>query len=157
MPDMGVDILHVDINSTFDDPTNDVIYVKSKDGKVFSNSLFQSNWQEVDPVPSEEKDLDKCATDWVEADRPPVGNNVVDSAGVRIERPSNLILRCYVLLDDGSLQAWVYYISSLGFMGVAMARSLYILPGAVIGVILGYFVVRLINKRISSVKAENAS
>jgi hypothetical protein len=110
-----VDIAHVEITSTLPDPTGDTIFVKAKDGEVYSNTLFQSEWSIVDSVPTWDKESPyDCTGEWLAPsashmwDRPPVEKGVVDSYGALFERPVSTIVRCYVLLDDGSLEVWVH-------------------------------------------------
>lgn len=100
------DILQVDIQSTRDDPTQDILYVAAEDGRIFSNTLFQASWQPVAAAPQPEDQSTSCTSG--RRDGPPVKSGIVSSAGFRFERPLSTILRCYVLLDDGRLQVWTH-------------------------------------------------
>ncbi len=114
-PKETVKIAHVEINSTLFDPAGDIVFVADKEGDVFSNTVFQSEWSVVDPVPTwDNNHISNCTAEklgpteshmW---DTPPVEKDVIDSAGIIFERPVSTIVRCYVLLDDGSLEVWVH-------------------------------------------------
>jgi hypothetical protein len=149
LPEKIVDIIYVDVNENFDDiekfydPTNDVVYVVSDSSTVYSNTLFHTSWEVVNPIPTWDYEPTKCATEWLKEDTPPLEGSVIDSAGVRIERPTNLKLRCFVLFADGSIQFWEYHIDSLGFMGESMNRAFYVLSGGIIGIIVGFIALRV--------------
>ncbi len=57
MPEKPVAFLHVDWNSTLDDPTNDVLYVKSDAGHVYFLRVGEKTWQLMEPLPNGEIEL----------------------------------------------------------------------------------------------------
>ena len=131
------DILQIDIQSTLDDPTNDILYVVSENGTVYSNTLFQDNWNWVEAIPENNFEFPLCATEW--NDHPPVKNGLLDSAGVRFERPLSTILRCYVLFTDGSLQIWTRSTDFGSLMAMEITSGLI---GLVIGILISIFIWR---------------
>jgi hypothetical protein len=151
-----VAISHIEFHSYFDDPTGDIVYITTKNGKIYSNTLFQKDWMLIEDIPNFEKDYTSdCAPTWAGAqsdsqiwDPPPTGNNVHDSAGIRFEHSLAIDVRCYVLLDDGNLEVWarednagsagifafIYYAQAFGCLGI------------IIGIIIGVLVIRFRNK-----------
>jgi hypothetical protein len=153
-----VDIVHIDIQSTLDDPTGDILYVASKEGIVYSNSLYQDKWLVIDPVPNWDDDptnLTECATEWADhplAAPPSVDGVVVDSAGVRFERPLSSIWRCYVLLDDGRLQVWVHSSNVFDLLANWRSKIICTAIGGMLGIITGVFIVRFRKQKAEKVE-----
>lgn len=144
-----VDIAHIEINSNLDDPTGDIVYITDKYGIVYSNTIFQNKWETVDPIPNWENDfnISNCTKErlgpnashiW---DNPPIEKGVIDSAGVLFERPISIIVRCYVLLDDGNLEVWVHSEDAMSLMKVEGPKILFTILGAILGIITGLVIV----------------
>jgi hypothetical protein len=140
------DILQIDIQSTLDDSTDDTLYVVSENEKVYSNTLFQDNWKLVDSIPENNFEFPLCATEW--NDHPPVKTGLVDSAGVRFERPLSTILRCYVLFTDGSLQVWTRSTDLGGLIAMEITSGLI---GLVIGIIVSISIWRKMRNTASRI------
>ncbi len=150
-----VGIAHVETISTLADPTGDTIFVKDKNGEVYASTLFQSKWSAVNPVPAwDNENLYECTGEWLAPsgshmwDSPPV-DNVIDSYGVLFERPVSTIVQCYVLLDDGSLEVWVHSGNAMDMMAGIVMKTVYIMIGAIIGIIFGVMIIRF-RKRAAS-------
>jgi len=149
-------IEHVDIHSTLDDPTGDTIFLMGEDGEVYSNTLFENEWLLVEAMPEwETSQASKCAPEWPGApsdaqiwNPPPVSKNVVDSFGVRFERPFSIIVRCYVLSGDGSLEVWIREDSgeSMGLFEYVFYAQVFGCVGVIAGIIIGVFINRLRRK-----------
>ena len=150
-------IEHIEIISTLPDPIGDIVYVSNKDGIVYSNTLFQSSWSAVAPVPVWDNDYaSDCATEkdnpsdshmW---DNPPIENGVIDSASFRFERPVSTIVRCYVLLDNGNLEVWTHSGNAMDLMAHNFIKLMYGVFGALIGAIIGIVILRARNRAIIS-------
>ncbi len=141
-PQSAVSILHVAIRSSLEDPTGDIIYIATKDGTVYGNSLFQQSWLSVAPSPDwNNTGISKCATVW--DDHPPVGGGVIDSAGVRFERPISTILRCYVLMDDGSIQVWVHSANGMDLFKNISSKMGVGAFGGILGIAAGVLIIIL--------------
>ena len=154
-PKETVDIAHVEIVSTLEDPAGDTIFVKDKNGEVYSNTLFQSKWSEINTVPAWDKESPyECTGEWLAPsdshmwDRPPV-DNVVDSYGALFERPVSTIVRCYVLLEDGSLEIWVHSGNAMDLLAGIALKTVYIIVGVTIGIVIGVMIIRF-RKRAKS-------
>jgi len=160
-PSTMVDIVHVDIQSSAEDPTGDILYAATKTGEVYSNTLFQSNWRSVEVIPASNNnwdinwDITECAPKWSTPtdahmwDSPPVEKKVIDSAGIRIERPASIIARCYVLSDDGSLEVWVHSGNAMDSAVGDFSKMVYALLGVLLGIVIGIVIIRL-RKRAKS-------
>lgn len=88
-------------------------------------------------IPLEEDEPVACATEWEEP--PPLGQEALDSVGVRFERPISAIERCYVLLDNGSLQVWTRatdVFTLMRIIGISTGT------GIAIGIAIGILVAR---------------
>jgi hypothetical protein len=151
-----VDIAHVEIMSTLPDPTGDTIFVKAKDGEVYSNTLFQNEWSIVDPIPTwDTESLYDCTGEWLVPsdshmwDAPPVDKGVVDSYGALFERPVSTIVRCYVLSDDGSLEVWVHSGNAMDLLAGVFMKIVYGTIGAIIGIVIGVIIIRFRRKAVS--------
>lgn len=150
-------IEYVDIKSSLDDPTGDIVYVATEDGKTYANTLFENDWLLVEPVSTSENDhTSNCAPEWPDApsnapiwDPPPVTENVLDSAGVRFERPFSIIIRCYVLSDDGNLEVWIREdnASSMGLFEFVHYAQVFGCLGVIVGIIVGILLLRLKTKK----------
>ena len=138
------------------DPTGDIVYVSDKDGKIHSNTAFQNEWSVVEPVSTWESDRPADCTSkrlgpteshlW---DNPPVEKGVIDSAGVLFERPVSTTVRCYVLLDDGSLEVWVHSGNAMDSMAGESQKLVFGFFGLILGVIISVIVIRY-RKRAAS-------
>jgi hypothetical protein len=151
-----VDIVHVEIASTLTDPTGDTIFVKDKNGEIYSNTVFQNKWSVVDPVPTwDNKSPYSCTGDYLAPsgshmwDRPPVDKSVVDSYGALFERPVSTIVRCYILFDDGSLEVWVHSGNAMDSLAGIFTKMVYAIIGVIIGIIIGIIIIRF-RKRAAS-------
>jgi len=148
------EISFVEIKSNLLDPSGDVLYVTSEDGESFSNYLFEAEWSVVYSPPTWNNSLSKCGAErlgptkshmW---DVPPVEKRVIDSAGVYFDRPVSIIVRCYVLLDDGSLEVWVHSGNAMDSLAVEFLKILYVIVGVIFGIIIGVIIIRY-RKRVS--------
>lgn len=151
-----VNIEFIEIKSTLFDPTGDIVYVSDKDGIVYSNTTFQTEWLVVEPIPTWENNyLIDCISErlgpnkahiW---DNPPVKRTVIDSAGVIYDRPLSTIVRCYVLLDDGSIEVWVHSDDFLRYLAFDFFKKVFPLFGSILGVII-YVIVKRNRKKAAS-------
>ena len=104
----------VDINSTLNDPTGDVVYVSDENGIIYSNEIFNNTWSPIEAGSNWETEYAKDCTQRLAPyntpiwDKPPVEQDVIDSFGVIFERPFSIIIRCYILFDDGNLEVWIH-------------------------------------------------
>ena len=144
-----VKIVHVEIKSTLPDSTGDIVYVSDKDGVIYSNTTFQSEWSILEPVPTWNNDrLSKCTneklgtTDSHMWDAPPINKQAIDSLGLAIERPVSTIVRCYVLLDDGKLEVWTHSGNGMDLTAGEFTKIMFGVFGAIIGVIIGIGIIR---------------
>ena len=113
---------------------------------MYSVVIFEDEWTLIENpqgLNSIDRDLD-CAPDWPNApsdspiwESPPVSSNVLDSFGVRFERPLSIIVRCYVLLDDREIEVWTRRDDANQLMGF------------VVGLLLSFFVIRFLDNRKS--------
>jgi len=53
-PEKVMSILYVDVQTTLDDPTSDIVYVKADSGQVYFISVGQRDWQTLPSLPSGE-------------------------------------------------------------------------------------------------------
>jgi multisubunit Na+/H+ antiporter MnhB subunit len=137
-PPLGAkDIVQVEIIRTLTDPTDDVLYIYTDGGQLFSNILFQKEWYPVEVAPKNDYEFPKCATEW--KDHPPTKSEIIDSIGVRFERPISTILRCYVLYKNGTLQVWTRSTDVYSWMITIVAGGLL---GFIIGITTGVTIVR---------------
>ncbi len=153
-----IGIAYVNIQSYLEDPTGDILFVETNNGEVYSNTIFQSNWILVEPVPIwNDSFITECAPEWTGPtnahmwDPPPVEKSVIDSAGVRFERPMSTILRCYVLLEDGTLEVWIHSGNAMDLLAGEILKKMYPLFGVVLGIATGVIITRL-RKRAKSPK-----
>lgn len=147
-----VGIVYVEVNSFLEDPTGDTIYVSTKDGFIFSNTLFEEEWLLVESVPVWETErTSACAPVWPGApsdaqiwESPPTEKNILDSTGIRFERPVSIIVRCYVLSDDGSLEVWVRGddLEKAGIAAFVFYAPCLGIIGLLVGIIIGVYIVR---------------
>jgi hypothetical protein len=86
------------------------------------------------------KHITKCVTDW--DDHPPIDEAILDSAGVRGERPLSTILRCYVLFDNGSLQVWTHKSDAMSLIMNELGKVLLVIAGSILGLIGGILIAR---------------
>ncbi len=159
VPSNAAQIKFVEIKSYLFDPTGDIVYVADNDGNVYSNTVFQNEWSMVSSIPEwENKRPDNCTSErlgpteshlW---DNPPVAKGIKDSAGVIFERPVSTIVRCYVLLDDGSIEVWVHSGNAMDSMAGEFLKLLFAFFGLIIGIIISVIVVRY-RKRAASLPA----
>ncbi len=142
-PATPVSIAYLDINSMQDDPGGDVLFIEAVDGKVYSLRLFEDQWELVDQVPDSSNVgyIENCAIDWPSP--PLVEEGIIDSVGIRIDHALATILRCYVLMDDHSLQVWVHSSDAWDLFDVIKMKVIL----ATIGGVLGITVVFLIQLR----------
>jgi hypothetical protein len=133
----ATDILQIDIHASLTDPAEDVLYVTAEHKQLFSNTLFQKDWHLVESVPENDYEFPLCATEW--KDHPPVSAGIIDSAGVRFERPLSTIVRCYVLFKDGSLQVWTRSTDVFSLMTIVSVGGLL---GFILGMTIGVSVWR---------------
>ena len=159
VPDDLVRIAFVDIQSNLFDPTGDIVYVSDKDGKIHSNTVFQNEWSVVEPDSTwEHNRLADCTskklgpTDSYLWDNPPVEKGILDSAGIIFERPVSTIVRCYILLEDGSLEVWVHSGNAMDSMAGEFLKVAYAFFGLLLGVIISVIVIRYRN-RVASLAA----
>jgi len=147
----ATDIVQVEIKYALTDPTEDVLYVSAEGAQLFSNTLFQKDWYSVEAAPKNDYEFPKCATDW--KDHPPIKSGVIDSAGVRFERPLSTILRCYVLYKNGTMQVWTRVTDVFSWMTAIAVGGLL---GLITGITIGVSFVRNARKPMSII-TENAS
>lgn len=148
-PKEVIDIVYIDIRSTVDDPTGDILYAATKNGEIYSNTVFQNDWLLVDPVPVWDNNYTtECATEWPGPsdahmwDTPPIEKGAIDSVGVRFERPVSIIARCYVLSDDGSLEVWIHSGNAMELMAGEFLKMMFAIFGVILGIIIGVIIIR---------------
>lgn len=151
-----VAISHIEFHSYLDDPTGDTVYITTKNGALYSNTLFQKDWLLIEDTPNFEKDYTSdCAPTWAGTqsnsqiwDPPPTGKNVFDSAGIRFEHTLAIDVRCYVLTDDGNLEVWAREdnASSAGVFSFAFFAQVFGCLGIIMGVIMGVLLIRFRNR-----------
>jgi hypothetical protein len=156
-PKEAINIVFVEIVSTLEDPSGDIIYISTEDSSVYSNTLYENSWLLVESVSNWDSDhISDCAPVWPGAptdaqiwEAPPVKNNIIDSAGVRFERPLSIIVRCYVLSDDGSLEVWVREDNAgkAGVYSFAFFAPRFAILGIMVGVIIGVLIIRFRQRR----------
>jgi hypothetical protein len=149
--------------SESEDPAGDSLYVKTESGEFYSYTLFQNDWLlvDVDPTPWENPFVAKCATEWNGPsdfyelkEYPPVQKDVIDSAGESMwVYPSTSIARCYTLLDDGSIQAWMYSGNAKDLLKHRFLKKVIMIIGMFTGAILGIIIIRNRTKQIELAKA----
>ncbi len=157
-PKGSIEIAYVEINSSLLDPTGDVVYIADNTGKIYSNTVFQDTWLEVDRDPTWDSSyLSKCATEWLGepivshlGDHPPTEKKVIDSAGVRFERPISIIVRCYLLLEDCSIEVWVHSGDAYGAIGHDFLKAIYSVSGLMIGIIISVIFIRFRKRSMNS-------
>ncbi len=157
-----VAISHIEFHSYLDDPTGDTVYIMTKNGAIYSNTLFQKDWLLVEGTSNFEKDYTSdCAPTWAGAqsdsqiwDPPPAKENILDSAGVRFEHSLAIDVRCYVLSDDGNLKVWVREdnAGSSGVFAFAFFAQAFGCLGIIIGIIIGALLIRFRNRESVQVK-----
>lgn len=138
-----VDIAHVEFESSVSDPIGDTVYVTTEDGAVYSNTLFKREWNTTESIPIWDYEYwTICAPEWPGAqsgsliwDPPPVVGSVKDSVGIRIERPLSIIVRCYVLLEDETLEVWTRGEDAYSMIGRTLVFTF---SGILLGTILGF-------------------
>lgn len=82
-------------------------------------------------------EFEQCVTTKEWQDVPPVNTGVIDSAGFVFEHTISGFFKCYVLYDDGHLEAWSRAASSLGTFWIAPFYCVTgIVSGAIFGIIL---------------------
>jgi hypothetical protein len=135
-PAIPVSIAHVDINSTQDDPGGDVLFIEAVDGRVYSLRLFEDQWELVDQVPEPGNVIhtENCATDW--PNHPLVEERIIDSVGFRIDHALATILRCYVLMDDHSLQVWVHSSDGWALFDVIKLKVIFAAIGGILAILV---------------------
>lgn len=146
-------------------PTGDIIFVKTENEAYYSYTLFENHWQLVNADPTRWNNLynSKCATKWNEDNTPyefadlksypPVEKGVVDSMGENWwDYPSTSTARCYTLSEDGSLQVWTYSGNVPELMKNRIQKNILMVAGALVGIIVGIFIVRHKTKKMELVK-----
>jgi hypothetical protein len=138
--DGAKNILYVNSPFSFsDDPTNDILYVVSENGTVFSNTLFQDEWQ-IAKSEQIQKTL-SCPTAWL----PLIKNNILDTASISHSDEFSGTIRCYVLFKNGDMQVWtsstIFY--EYPYM-IIISGGLGFISGAIVGVIASIFIWRKI-------------
>jgi hypothetical protein len=145
-----------------EDPTEDTLYVKTEDGEFYSYSLFQDNrlLSDVDPTPWDNIYLFKCAPAWNGAtdsspmgDPPPVDKGIIDSIGIKFQTPPITTTRCYVLLDDGSLQVWTHSGNAKDLMVNGILKQGFMILGMSIGVVFSVIIIRYVKRKKELVTA----
>ena len=126
------------VNSPFSgEPTDDVLYVLSENGTIFSNKLFQDEWQIA--TSEQTRETSSCPTEWL----PLIKNNISDSVGVVHTDEFSGTLRCYILFNDGSMQVWTRSSSVYEFFYTgSISGGFGFIAGAIVGVIISIFVWR---------------
>ncbi len=152
-PKRIVDIVYLQPSPTSDYLPGDSLYVKTENGEFYSYTLFQDKWMFVDADPSrwENPYVTKCATEWAGPsdfyqlkDYPPVMRDVVDSMGENSwYYPSTSIAKCYILFDDGSVQAWIYSGNAKDLLARRLWKNIIMSIGTLTGVTLSLLVIRM--------------
>jgi hypothetical protein len=144
-PATPISIALVDINSMHNDPEGDVLFIEAADERVYSLRLFEDQWELVDQVPDPGNVFytENCATDW--PNHPPVEEGIIDSVGVRIDHALATILRCYVLMDDHSLQVWVHSSDAWDLFDVIKLKVIFAAMGGVLAILVVFLL--LLRKR----------
>ncbi len=155
-PVEAVNISHVEAHSSLDNLTGDIIYIQGRDNAFYFNTLYEGKWHPVNQAGfTQEFTGEECAPEWPGAESnapiwkaPPVQKAVRDSAGFRFEHPMSIFVRCYVLYEDGSLEAWSRSDDATGlylffrFYGPALG-----ICGGLLGSGLGAVIVRIRHRR----------
>jgi uncharacterized protein YneF (UPF0154 family) len=146
----GVEDLRLLVGSSTDNPIGDTLLVATSDGGTFSFTLFEQDWKESSSINLNVVD-DSCTPVWQKPEEasnsnadiwnpPPVKGKVIDSVGVRFERPLSLIVRCYVLLEDGRIDIWTRSDDVFRLMFSLAIKMSMIIAGIFIGVFTGYLI-----------------
>ncbi len=123
------------------EPDGEVLYIVSEDDIVFSNSLFEDEWQIDTPTSAHEYIMPSCPAEW---SIPIKKSNVIDSAGVSMtDAETTSVSRCYILFDDGSMEVWtdtnsIYDITISLIVGGVFGY----IVGAIIGLIISVLIWR---------------
>lgn len=162
-PKRIIDIVFFQPSPTSDYLPGDSLYVRTENGEFYSYTLFQDKWMFVDADTSrwENPYVTKCATEWAGPsdfyqlkDYPPVTRDVVDSMGENFwNYPSTSIAKCYILFDDGSVQAWIYSGNAKVLLTHRLWKNIIMSIGILTGVTLGLLV---IHKRVGQIELSNA-
>lgn len=136
-------IFRLDTQSYGNDPTGDTIYVTTRDGTVYSYTLFEDKWVPGEPAPGWD-DSSWCvapgppsdASVW-QPDPPPVEKKVLDSAGGLWGHGRVTNIRCYVLYRDGSLEVWTRQQNALTMTTFVDWAALFGTCGALVGALIG--------------------
>ena len=164
-PRRPASILHVELNSTRDDPTGDVIYIKTDNGAVYAHRVPTDPWRWVDPATTWDTDhTSDCAPDWPSEysgsdiwEPPPVQKKVVDSAGIRFEHSLAIDVRCYVLFEDGSLEVWAREDNfAMGLMPFIACAPVLAACGAALGLMIGGLVFYIRKKKRKAAQVQPA-
>ncbi len=149
------EISGVTFHSYLDQPAGDTVYVRTAEGAVYSNTLFEETWKTAGASDGEAANhASQCSPVWSETpsdapiwDAPPVEEQVLDSAGVRFEHSMAIAVRCYVLFEDGSIQLWTRYDDFRSSSALLIGAPLLGAFGAVAGLIIGVLIVRAMRRK----------
>ncbi len=113
--------------------SNDLVLLTGQ-GQNFQ--LIAGQWQPVAAVEYAYGwyDSDDCAKAW--QPRPPLGANVLDSAGKQHHHALSVFKKCYVLRQNGSIQVWTRWQDVFSMMGISVTA---IIGGGVLGGLIGFF------------------
>lgn len=146
-----LNIVYYQTSSTSDYLPGDSLFVKTENDEFYSYTLFEDKWMFVDADPTrwDNPYVSKCATQWNGYSDfsqlrayPPVKRNVLDSMGENSWLyPSTSIAKCYILLDDGSLQAWIYSGNAKDLLKNRFLKKEFIIIGTSIGLVFSIFII----------------
>ncbi len=171
-------ILFVDHNDA-EKVQNDIVYVKTKAGNVYS--ILHDEWSLLPALPNKEivnkigfnigdvnslivatsnenrfyqfngtdwssinnykefhwsSEFDQCATTKEWRHTPPVESGVIDSKGIVFEHTISGFFKCYVLYEDGHLDAWSHAASSFEGIGIAQTNCMIgVISGSVLSLV----------------------
>ena len=131
-------ILYVEVPS-LGKPDGGVLYVISANGAVFSNTLFQDEWQTAAFTPELPQETPPCHNEYLEY---LPRKNIADSAGVIHGGDYSSARQCYILFSDGSMQVWISYFSIFDILIAYTSGGLGLVVGIVFGIFASIFIWR---------------
>lgn len=151
LPKKILNIVYFQPSPTSEYLPGDSLFVRTKNGEFYSYTLFEDKWMFVDADPThwDNPYVSKCAIEWAGPSDfsqlkayPPVNRDVLDSMGENSWRsPSTSIAKCYMLLDDGSIQAWIYSGNAKDLLKNRFLKKVLMITGMSTGFILSILII----------------